>query len=390
MLLVWITGIFFSRFLQSVATISICLFSIPLLNKLPKIYPKTYFGISFLLIALIFFIPVFYSTNQAAFWNIYKNKIPFLFIPLSILYVGIIEKKLYDILVYYFILLCVSTAVWSYNQYSQNTDLYTQLYTKGQVIPTLIHHIPFSVLLSIGVVFCLNNILYKKRNFEKIINGIILLGLIYFIHILSVRTGIVLTYFGILLFVLIILIQFKKPLFAGGLAILILLIAILSYKTIPTVQNKISYTLYGIEQYKTQQDSSNQVSDSRRFLSDDIGVELIEQHPFLGVGFGDLQDAMNLIYKKRYPQFSQDVYSHIHNQYLYVFAGAGIVLGIIFIIGLGLPLLHFWKDKKWIFVIIYSQLLLVMLWEAFLQNQIGTSIYLFVICLGMISIKEVE
>jgi O-antigen ligase len=200
-----------------------------------------------------------------------------------------------------------------------------------------------------------------------------------------VRTGIVLTYLSIFVMVFFLLLRFKKPVFAGALAVCMLASALFAYQQIPTVRHKIAYTFYGLTQYKSGQDSTNQVSDARRILSDQIGIELIQQHPFSGVGFGDVQDAMNQIYAQRYPRFPQDVYAHIHNQYVYVFTGAGILLGILFITALFAVLIQFWKEDNTLFVILYLMLLLVMLWEPFIENQLGTSIFLFICSLGMLN-----
>jgi O-antigen ligase len=390
-LIIWIIGLFFSRFLQSVATISSCLLFIPSIinhTKNWKKYQTSLIGISFFIIVLVYFIPILYSQNQVSFWNIFKNKIPFLFLPMTILSIGYIEKKWTDLLTYLFIICCLLSSIWSYHQYLQNIDLYTNLYTHGQVLPTLIHHIPFAVLLSIGLLFSLFNMLKKISVKEKIVNTFFAIWLFYFIHVLSVRTGLILTYTGLILFIIILLLKLKNIVFTIGFTSIIMIISILAYKNITTIQHKINYTKYGLSLFKNGQDTLNQVSDSRRFLSDEIGIELIKQHPILGVGFGDLQDEMDTIYKQRYPLFQQDVYSHIHNQYLYTIAGSGIIMGILFIIALLLPLMQFIKWQNWQFSMLYCMLLLVMLWEAFLQNQIGTSIYLIIVILGVISTKE--
>jgi O-antigen ligase len=390
-LIIWIIGLFFSRFLQSVATISSCLLFIPSIinhTKNWKKYQTSLIGISFFIIVLVYFIPILYSQNQVSFWNIFKNKIPFLFLPMTILSIGYIEKKWTDLLTYLFIICCLLSSIWSYHQYLQNIDLYTNLYTHGQVLPTLIHHIPFAVLLSIGLLFSLFNMLKKISVKEKIVNAFFAIWLFYFIHVLSVRTGLILTYTGLILFIIILLLKLKNIVFTIGFTSIIMIISILAYKNITTIQHKINYTKYGLSLFKNGQDTLNQVSDSRRFLSDEIGIELIKQHPILGVGFGDLQDEMDTIYKQRYPLFQQDVYSHIHNQYLYTIAGSGIIMGILFIIALLLPLMQFIKWQNWQFSMLYCMLLLVMLWEAFLQNQIGTSIYLIIVILGVISTKE--
>lgn len=68
---------------------------------------------------------------------------------------------------------------------------------------------------------------------------------------------------------------------------------------------------------KNQQDTANQVSDSRRILSDKIGIELIQKNKLFGVGLGDIQDEMNVIYQQRFPQFRR-MYSLIFTINIYI------------------------------------------------------------------------
>ncbi len=317
--------------------------------------------------------------------NVLKNKIPFLFIPLSLISINYLEKIQVKLLQYTFILCGLISSILSYVQYIQNVELYTELYKQGEVIPTIIHHVSFAILLCVVVIFLLENLITIKNKIEKGSNIILIIWFIYFIHILSVRTGIVLLYFSVFLFGVISLINYKKKIFAIGLIVLLFLSAYISYQKIPTIKSKIDYTYYGISQFKYNNDTANLVSDSRRFLSDKIGIELIQKNKLIGVGIGDIQDEMNKIYKQHYPIFKTDVYSHIHNQYLHTICGVGLGFGFIFCICLLLPLFHFIKNKNAVFAICYLMLLLVMLWEPFIENQLGTSIYLVVCCLGFVS-----
>ncbi len=351
-------------------------------------YFKTLLGISFAGIFIIYLLSGFNSTNHAEYFNILKNKIPFLFIPVSLIAVKSLKKEQQKLIHYFFILCCLISSVWSYIQYLPNAVLYTNLYAEGKVIPTLIHHVSLSVLICIAVLFVLYNLIKVSSIIEKFINFILLIWFIYFIHILSVRTGIVLLYFSVFLFGIITLFTQKKPVFTIGLILLLIFSAAISYQKIPTIKSKIAYTIYGISQYKNQQDTTNQVSDSRRILSDKIGIELIQKNKLSGVGLGDIQDEMNVIYQQRFPQFKKDVFSHIHNQYLYAVCGVGIILGVLFCICLLLPLIQFVKEKNWIYSLAYLMLLLLMCWEPFIENQLGTSIFLVVSCLGFLNNKE--
>lgn len=384
MLIVWIVGIFFSRFLQSVATISMC-FVFLLNNNWKSNFKKiitTPIVISFVGIFFIYAISIFTSENKLEYWNIVKNKIPFLFIPLSIVSIDKLNKKFIKISLFVFIASALISSIWSYIQYIQHIEIYEKLYSEGKVIPTLVHHVSFSILLCFAVLFILYIIGQSRNKIEQVILSILLVWFVYFIHILSVRTGIVLLYISILLYAFSILIIHKKLVFAGVLMLLIIANAYYAYEKIPSIKGKIGYTLYSLDMYKKNADTTNHVSDTRRILSYKIGIEILKKHKIYGVGFGNIQQEMNKIYKQEYPSITQDVYSHIHNQYLYVITSAGIILGSLFCILICIPLIEFIKHKNVVFAIAYFLLLLIMLWESYIENQLGTSIFLWLSCIG--------
>jgi len=335
-------------------------------------------------IFFIYLISYFNSENKTEYWNVIKNKIPFLFIPFTILSTDALDKKQLNICKYVFIFCGLLSSIWSFYYYMQNPEKYIELYSVGQVMPTIIHHVSLSVLLCVTSLFVLNNVLNNNNKIEVIINLILLLWFTYFLHLLSVRTGIVLLYISLFLFALSTLILHKKIVFAGGLVVILLLSFNFSYQKIPTIKNKVDYTVYSLKQYKNNSDTFNQTSDTRRILSDKIGLSIIQQHKYKGVGFGDMQDEMNFIYKTKYPAFTKEVYSKIHNQYLYVIASVGLILGIIFIVCLLLPLVQFIKNKSIVFAISFLLLLMLMLWESFIENQLGSSIFLVICCLGFL------
>jgi O-antigen ligase len=335
-------------------------------------------------IFFIYLFSYFNSENKTEYWNVLKNKIPFLFIPISILSINSLSKMQLKLIKYVFIICSLLSSIWSYYQYFQNPEKYIELYSVGQVIPTIIHHISFSFLLIVAILFVLTNVLNANNKIEILFNLILLLWFTYFIHLLSVRTGIVLLYISFFLFALSTLIVHKRVVFAGGLIAILILSFNYSYQKIPTIKNKVDYTVYSLKQYRNNSDTFNQTSDTRRILSDKIGLSIIQEHKYVGVGFGDIQDEMIFIYKTKYPAFTKEVYSKIHNQYLYVTASVGLILGIIFIILLLFPLIQFIKNKSIVFAISYLLLLMLMLWESFIENQLGTSIFLVICCLGFL------
>lgn len=384
LLIVWVIGIFFSRFLQSTSMVLMSVLFIFSVNKLSINYKHINNGLTIGLwcIFLVYVISFINSENIPNYLTVIKNKIPYLFIPISLISIRKLTIKSEKIIIAVFISSSIISTYYSLYFFIPHQEIYKDLYGQGQVIPTLIHHVTFSLLLSFSVLFLMHLFFNSKYFYEKMSYLFLVIYLSCFIHILSVRTGIVLLYVGVLIYLVTVFLQRKKYGFIFLTIFILILTAIFSYKNIPTLQSKIDYTIYGLTEYKTKADSANQISDSRRLLSDKIGWEIIDQHKLTGVGIGDLKSEIHKVYKQNYPEFNEAVYAHIHNQYLYMLAGTGIPLGILFIVGLILPLLYFIKRRKLLYSTLYFLLLLVMLWEPFLENQIGTSIFLLVCCLG--------
>lgn len=83
--------------------------------------------------------------------------------------------------------------------------------------------------------------------------------------------------------------------------------------------------------------SVNNYSDGNRLLSMKIGVQIGAEHPVIGVGSGDVQQAMNEVYQKEYPDIDQHNWLIPHNQFVYVFTALGFSGLVIFLICLVYP-----------------------------------------------------
>ncbi|HUM50537.1 MAG TPA: O-antigen ligase family protein [Chitinophagales bacterium] len=357
-------------------------------KKNSKQFFKSAFSIALFIIAIIHLVSFFNSENHLSYFDEIKNKIPFLLITFTLLSVEKIETKKLHLVVAYFVVSCIISSIYSYYHYRIDLANNLELYSKGEVMKTVVHHIYYAVLCCVASIFCVEILFKTTSNIIKIITGIILFWLYVFIHVMSVRTGIFIIYFMLLLYIFLHFVRTRKYLYLAGFISLIIVIGFILFEKTPTIKNKIDYTKYSFEQLKNNTDSLNNYSDPRRILSDKLGIEIIQKNKLVGVGIGDVQDELNTIYKVRYPNFSTAVYARIHNQYLETTAALGIPLGIVFIICLMIPLFYFFSKKDHLFITIYSSILVVMCWEPFLKTQIGTSIFLVIICIGFNRNKE--
>jgi O-antigen ligase len=108
------------------------------------------------------------------------------------------------------------------------------------------------------------------------------------------------------------------------------------YFLVPSLHNKANYMVRDINQFVTGK-SVNNYSDGNRLLSMKIGVQVGLKDPLFGVGSGDVQDAMGVVYKNEYPDIDKRNRLIPHNQFVYIFTALGIIGLLVFSICLVYP-----------------------------------------------------
>lgn len=383
----WIVGLFYSKFLQSVGTYSFGLLflfgfknikaNFQLLSKKQK-----YLLLSLPLIFFAYLITLFWSADKQQFLQVLKNKIPFILIPLSLIYVQFLKPVQMQFLMQWFLLALLGACIWTFYQISlQDFDILMRL-SVGQSVPTLVHHIAFSVLLVFGILFCLR--LYEITE-NKTAKGIYLAAGIFFFlvnHLMIARSGLILTYLSLVIYFIYKKIEQKQYLKLALSIFLLVVIAMINVYKNPYLKNKVDYTMTGKKAFENQDDSLNQYSDTRRIISLQLGYKIFQQHKIYGAGIGDVKQEMQQLYQQKYPKFEEEVQAKIHSQYLFILAACGSILGFLCFISLLYIAFYFLSDKKIVWFILVLNVLLVCLWEAFLENQLGTSMFLIVFILG--------
>ncbi|HSY61247.1 MAG TPA: O-antigen ligase family protein [Cytophaga sp.] len=339
-----LVGIFFSR-----AMISIGMIGIVLIFILTKSWQKTFFFKSenlllFFLapVLLMYLIGGFWTENHAYWLDRIQVKLPLLFLPLGAWAIkDILRQRTIDLLILIFIGLCAATALGSFVYYIVHFKEVTESYKHAKTIPTVIEHIRFSLLLAIAVFAALqayfNSSLLATKNQKYVVAG---MGFFIFIflHVLSIRSGLLALYATGFVWLIVYVFQSGKKKFLlvlpAGLAFLVLM-----YFFVPSLHNKANYMVRDISQFVTGK-SVNNYSDGNRLLSMKIGTQVGFEHAFLGVGSGDVRDAMNVVYKNEYPDIDKRNWLIPHNQFVYIFTALGIVGLLIFIFCLTYPLFN--------------------------------------------------
>jgi O-antigen ligase len=342
--IVALVGIFFSR-----AMISIGMIGIVLLYFINRGWAKPFINKSqnllwfFLAPVLIIYIIGVLWTEDYSYWlERIQVKIPLLFLPLGFWAVqDTITRKTIDILITVFIALCVATALGSFIYYLLHYKEITESYKHAKTIPTIIEHIRYSLLLTVAFFAAIhayfNSVVMTTKLQKNLMIGMAIF-LFLFLHILSIRSGLLALYSTCFLWLLIQVFQSgnKKLLWLlpGAVAFLVAM-----YFFVPSLHNKVNYMVRDVNQFITGK-SVNNYSDGNRLLSMKIGVEVGLKHPFVGVGSGDVQKEMNAVYKSEYPEIDPWNWLVPHSQFVYIFTALGFMGFLLFIACLLFPFLN--------------------------------------------------
>ena len=114
-------------------------------------------------------------------------------------------------------------------------------------------------------------------------------------------------------------------------------------------------------------------SDATRLRSYEIGWQVYLDHPYIGVGAGDLRSEMKERFQEKYPASSK--YILPHNQFLTTLAGMGLIGFIIFLTAFIQPLsAGRWKESL-LFLNFQLTAALSVLVENTLENSVGVAFY---------------
>lgn len=321
-----------------------------------------------------------------------EKRLIFLVLPFTLIVLPSFPPKLYrEVFVLFFILVTTTAIVCTIIYFTRPEEI-AESYKTSKVLPTPIHHIRYSLMVCyaifIGIFLLPRNLkpLLSLKNIS-LLTGVVFL--IFFLHLLAVRSGL-LGFYTILLLALIYFFIKKKYLSFMTLVIVILALGVFSFRHLETLQNKWAYTIYDLNQAAVNKESSNNYSISRRFLASKIAIQVFRRSPLLGMGEGNLQPEINKVYQEEYPYIEKENYLTPHNQFLRILAGTGILGFLIFFTCFYYPLFRNKNFRFFPLLCIYVLLTVSFLTEDTLQTQLGVIFGLFFILINLHSVKNKE
>ncbi|NUO01308.1 MAG: O-antigen ligase family protein [Saprospiraceae bacterium] len=346
-------------------------------------------------LTLIFFIFLLSGLNSAnTDWLIdrLRMRVPFLVLPFAMVAIPRLGRQEYFGLLYFFLLLISGVCLCLMGWYLLHFHELTAVYRLGQVLPTPGMHIHFSLMTAFSVAIAWELIRqgfhWRNARVERGIQAGLLVFLVIFLHILAVRSGLVVLYLMLLYLLAHFILTGKR--YRTGLAIVLLMAVglVLAYEYVPTLRNKVDYTLYNLHMIRGKTNLS-ELSDSYRVANVEAGIAIGNAHPWTGVGIGDIRDETEAYLLKHYPELAGPGYMP-QSQYVLTYAATGILGLLCFMLATIYPL---WRHQSWrwpLFTAFHLMSFSVFAFEQLLETQVGAAIYLVFALLSIRFLMETD
>ncbi|MEM1214887.1 MAG: O-antigen ligase family protein [Bacteroidota bacterium] len=305
-----------------------------------------------------------------------RIKVPFVVLPLAFVMLPRFDRRMLTTIFYTLLTCLFVTSLGVLFNYLQNYEVLTEILRRGHHIPTPRNHIRYSLLLAWGIVVGVHvyaedwRLRYAWE--PKIVLGITLY-LFFFIHLLSVKSGLLILYICLLWMVLRWTAE-RRSLAYGLLALAgLVLVPILANYLIPSFANKVDYFLYDIHQFLAGQGADH--SDSGRLASYDAGIHVIQEAPFWGVGTSNIKAEITAYFQAHYPTYPQAFMPH--NQFMYSWGSYGIIGAIVVYAAFLYPLFHRRNYRHHLFAVFMLSMLVITTIEHALENAVSIGHYLF-------------
>jgi len=335
--------------------------------------------------SLLFFIVLvgaLYSTDFRYSFERLQLKLPFLVLIFAFFCLPRLTRRSYFGLFYYLVILLFLTNLGIGANYLLHFEEVNAAIEMGQPIPTPRNHIRYSLLLGLGVLsgFIL---VYKNFHFrwkaERWMLAAFSLFNFIFIHILSVRSGLAVMYCSLFIWVVVYMFTQKKYLLGLVTLTIVASAPIIAYQIIPSFQSKINYANWELHEFMAGRTSKS--SDQGRWRSLDVGYELFKKNPVLGVGAGDFKREIYKKYDTLYPDLQRKIMPH--NQFLFVAGGSGLIGLLIFLGAFLYPFLVRDHYRNPFFAILLLTFFLSFLVENTLENSIGIGFFCLFLGMGL-------
>jgi len=339
---------------------------------------------SFLVITFYFFLVLFgiwqVEGDYTYLLERLRIKLPFIALPIAFLGLPHFSDRQIKGILYFLLIFIMLTGVGICINYCLNFELINEMLSRGKPMPTPRNHIRYSLLVGvsiIGGIYLIKEQYFFKNPTERYFIISLTIFLFLFIHILSVKSGILCLYVALGILCLQYIYLSKKYLFGFIILAGLISLPVIAFLTIPSFKHKLNYMHYDLNKYIAGE--GEQYSDSGRLTSLKVGWELFKTAPVFGVGSGNIKREVLHIYQKKYPDYVKPILPH--NQFVFVLAGSGLFGFFFFLLAVFVPIFYAKYYRHFFFLGLYTIFLMALILEHTLENAEGVGIFSFFILL---------
>ena len=314
------------------------------------------------------------SDNIEQWWNHTVIKIPFLVMPLAFMILAPIPKEVIRNLHLILLVVLSISALPPLLDILQNHEVILDRISRGQPIDTPIEHVKYSMFLAYGIMSALIwTIYYRSELSTSQVKCFWIGGAFLFImmHLLAVRTGLVILYASLIMLGVHVAWIRKIAFDKVATAMVVGLVSIFLLIQTPMIKSKLGYMFYDWEQYASNGGAN--YSDSERLFSLKTGWELFSENVLLGTGIGDLFDSCEEVYQQ---QSRCAIINYPHSQLIYQLAGTGLIGFILFIGGYLYPLIRRHNKFYFLLMTLYLNYTLSFLVENSLERSMSVAFFI--------------
>ena len=344
----------------------------------------------YLFVAIPFFLVVvsaFWSSDFSYTLERLRIKLPFLVLPWAIAGIPRLSRREYHFVLSFLLVLMTVACLYVGFNYLVHFHEINDLIGKGKPIPTPSNHIRFSLMLCFAILsgmVLVKEGFYIRSSLERWLLLAMTLFLLVFIHVLSVRSGLLVLYLAFMVWLLRYVFLTRRWGIAVVLGMLLVLLPTVAYQLLPSFRTKIAYARWDLLQH--QRGTGSNYSDSERLISWQVGWEIGKENPFFGVGAGDLKEEIKKKYAILFPEVENPKMPH--NQFLTHFAGTGLFGLVLALGGFFYPLFYRKNFREPLFLALHVVVFVSFLMENTLENNFGVSFYLLFLLLCLDQLRE--
>lgn len=365
---------------RALMSLSMFLFTVNAMLGTPaKAYLKQKWWLLGLAWVMFYGLSFFWSYDIPYWEERVQTKLAFLVLPLAFGLIPAFSTQQLKWFTYITSLLLFAGCCFSYSFLWRDPQGVLNGYYTSKVMTTPAYgdHISYSIFVAWFIIWCGYIFPYLSGKASKIILTISIIFFIIYLHVLAVKSGLVIFYLAVILYAFYLFSKKNKIVPISIIAGLVALILV-AYNTLPSFKHKAGYLKYTYEEYFLRGNMSANFSDMGRVISYKVAWVLIKQNPIIGVGAGDMMEDLKQVYHQQAPSVNDDQILLPHNQIMVVALAGGAICLLLFLAWLFYPLKTIKKSRSGYYMLIcWITLLVPLLVDPFLEIQFGVFVYLF-------------